>query len=248
MYQPQLSFSSGGVVGVEALLRWQHPQLGAVSPERFIPMAEETGMIVAIGNWVLKQACCQAAAWIAQGLPPVRVAVNLSAKQFRDPGLIKTVQSVLASSGLPAHLLELELTEGMLIENLKGTRATLQSLKEMGVKLAIDDFGTGYSSLSYLKHFPLDRLKIDKSFVQEIADKSGDAASIVEAIIALSHSLKLVVIAEGVERMDQVEFLQLHGCDELQGYYFSRPLPPQQMAELLGKNCQDPAFCLFQYG
>ncbi len=248
VYQPQLSFSSGGVVGVEALLRWQHPQLGAVSPERFIPMAEETGMIVAIGNWVLEQACCQAAAWIAQGLPPVRVAVNLSAKQFRDPGLIKTVQSVLANSGLPAHLLELELTEGMLIENLKGTRATLQALKEMGVKLAIDDFGTGYSSLSYLKHFPLDRLKIDKSFVQEIADQSGDAASIVEAIIALSHSLKLVVIAEGVERMDQVEFLQQHGCDELQGYYFSRPLPPQQMADLLDKSCHDPAFCLFQYG
>lgn len=248
LYQPQVSFSTGSMVGVEALLRWHHPDLGMVSPDRFIPMAEETGMILPIGNWVLEQACLQAAAWIAQGLPPVRVAVNLSAKQFRDPGLARTVQTVLQQTGLPPHLLELELTEGMLIENIKATRSTLQALKSMGVQLAIDDFGTGYSSLSYLKHFPLDRLKIDKSFVQEIADQSGDSAAIVEAIIALSHSLKLTVIAEGVERMDQVEFLKQRGCDELQGYYFSRPLQPESLGELLRKGMYEPDFCLFQYG
>jgi diguanylate cyclase (GGDEF)-like protein len=235
VYQPQISFSTGEMVGVEALLRWKHPSLGMIVPDRFIPLAEETGLIVPIGTWVLKEACFQAAQWINRGLPAMRVAVNLSAKQFRNPGLVATVRTALEQSGLPAHLLELELTEGMLIENIASTHETLKALKAMGVTLAIDDFGTGYSSLSYLKHFPLDRLKIDKSFVLEMAEKSGDSAAIVQAIIALAHSLKLTVIAEGVERQDQVEFLKQHCCDEMQGFFFSRPLTSVALEELLQK-------------
>ncbi len=247
LYQPQVSFTDGAMVGVEALLRWRHPELGMIPPDRFIPMAEETGLIGEIGTWVLEQACSQAADWISRGLPPVRVAVNLSAKQFHDPGLVATVHGILQWTGLPPRLLELELTEGMLIENVSSTRATLQGLKAMGVTLAIDDFGTGYSSLSYLKHFPLDRLKIDKSFVHEIAEQSGDSAAIVRAIIALAHSLKLAVIAEGVERQDQVVFLTGHCCDELQGYYISRPLKAEQLEQLLRKQMQEPEFCLYNY-
>lgn len=247
VYQPQISFLTGEMVGVEALLRWKHPNLGMVAPDRFIPLAEETGLIVSIGTWVLREACFQAAQWISRGLPPMRVAVNLSAKQFRNPGLVTKVRTALEQSGLPAHLLELELTEGMLIENIASTHETLKALKAMGVTLAIDDFGTGYSSLSYLKHFPLDRLKIDKSFVLEMAEKSGDSAAIVQAIIALAHSLKLTVIAEGVERQDQVAFLKQHCCDEMQGFFFSRPLKSEALEELLQKCMQGPDFCLFNY-
>ena len=246
-YQPQVSFKSGGMVGVEALLRWVHPCLGMISPERFVPLAEDTGQIVLIGAWVLQEACRQGAQWIAAGLPPLRMAVNISAKQFREADFAETVRAVLEQTGLPPHLLELELTEGMLIENISQTRTTLQVLKSMGVMLAIDDFGTGYSSLSYLKHFPLDRLKIDKSFVQEIAETSGDAAAIVEAVVAMGHSLKLSVIAEGVEQQDQVEFLHHRKCDELQGYFFSRPLTAEALEELLRKGLNSPDFCLYHY-
>lgn len=246
-YQPQVSFRSGGLIGVEALLRWVHPCLGMVSPDRFIPLAEETGLIVPIGAWVLNEACRQIVAWIGQGLPALRIAVNISPKQFREPAFVETVRTVLQQTGLPPHLLELELTEGMLIENITQTKLTLHALKEMGVTLAIDDFGTGYSSLSYLKHFPIDRLKIDKSFVQEIAEKSGDAAAIVEAVVALGHSLKLTVIAEGVEQQDQVDFLYRRKCDELQGYFFSRPLTPDALAEVLRKGADGFEFCLYQY-
>jgi len=247
VYQPQISFLTGELVGVEALIRWEHPSLGMIAPDRFIPLAEETGLIVPIGTWVLQEACAQAAQWINQGLKPMRVAVNLSAKQFRNPGLVATIRTLLEQSRLPAHLLELELTEGMLIENITSTLETLKALKAMGVTLAIDDFGTGYSSLSYLKHFPLDRLKIDKSFVLEMAEKSGDSAAIVQAIIALAHSLKLTVIAEGVERQDQVEFLKQHCCDEMQGFFFSRPLKAEALEDLLKKCTQGPDFCLFNY-
>jgi diguanylate cyclase (GGDEF)-like protein len=247
LYQPQISFVTGELVGVEALLRWKHPGLGMIFPDRFIPLAEETGLIVPIGTWVLKEACSQAEKWISQGLPAMRVAVNLSAKQFRNPGLVSTVSTILKQSGLPPHLLELELTEGMLIENIASTNDTLKALKAMGVTLAIDDFGTGYSSLSYLRHFPLDRLKIDKSFVLEMAEKSGDSAVIVQAIIALAHSLKLIVIAEGVERPDQVAFLKQHCCDEMQGFFFSRPLTSESLEELLKKYMHEPDFCLYNY-
>jgi len=246
-YQPQVSFETGGLIGVEALLRWIHPKLGMIPPDRFIPLAEDTGLIVPIGTWVLHEACRQAMMWVAQGLPSLRVAVNISAKQFRESDFSDTVKAVLQTTGLAPNLLELELTEGMLIENVTQTKLTLQSLKDMGVTLAIDDFGTGYSSLSYLKHFPLDRLKIDKSFVKEIAEKSGDAAAIVEAVVALGHSLKLTVIAEGVEQQDQVDFLHNRKCDELQGYFFSRPLTPQALEELLRKGVNGPEFCLYRY-
>lgn len=246
-YQPQVSFETGGLIGVEALLRWNHAKRGLISPDRFIPLAEDTGLIVSIGTWVLREACKQAVTWIAQGLPALRMAVNISAKQFREIDFSDTVKAVLQETGLEPSLLELELTEGMLIENVTQTKVTLQSLKEMGVTLAIDDFGTGYSSLSYLKHFPLDRLKIDKSFVQEIAEKSGDAAAIVEAVVALGHSLKLTVIAEGVEQQDQVDFLHSRKCDELQGYFFSRPLTPQALEDLLRKGLDGPEFCLYNY-
>jgi len=246
-YQPQVSFKSGGIVGVEALLRWVHPCLGMISPERFVPLAEDNGLIVPIGAWVLQEACRQGSQWIAEGFPSMRMAVNISAKQFRETDFAETVRAVLQQTGLPPHLLELELTEGMLIENVSQTRTTLQALKSMGVMLAIDDFGTGYSSLSYLKHFPLDRLKIDKSFVQEIAESSGDSAAIVEAVVALGHSLKLSVIAEGVEQQDQVDFLHHRKCDELQGYFFSRPLTAEALHDLLRKGMDSPEFCLYHY-
>jgi diguanylate cyclase (GGDEF)-like protein len=247
VFQPQVSLSSGILLGMEVLLRWQHPELGAIMPDRFIPLAEENGMIVPIGAWVLKAACMQAVAWIRAGYVPLRVAVNISAKQFRDPGLTATVATILHESGLPPRLLELELTEGMLIENIDDTRSILSALKKMGITLAIDDFGTGYSSLSYLKHFPLDRLKIDKSFVSELTEQTGDSAAIVEAIIALGHSLKLTVIAEGVEQAHQVEFLQQRHCDEMQGYYVSRPISSDAFEELLQKEKQGAVFCLFNY-
>lgn len=247
VYQPQISFLSGGLIGVEALLRWKHPTLGMIPPDQFIPMAEDTGLINQIGAWVLETACQQVAGWINKGLPAVRVAVNLSAKQFRDPRLIETISDTLQRSGLPPQLLELELTESMLIENIITTRSKLQALKDMGIKLAIDDFGTGYSSLSYLRHFPIDRLKIDKSFVQDIYEKSGDSAAIVGAIIALSHSLGLSVIAEGVESQDQVLFLLKRSCNELQGFYFSHPLLPKELEELLVCCNNGKDFCLFHY-
>lgn len=246
-FQPQISFEAGRMIGVEALLRWNHPRLGSIPPDRFIPLAEETGLIVPIGTWVMRQACLQGISWQQHGLPPIRMAVNISAKQFREPAFCETVRQVLEETGFPPELLELELTEGMLIENINQTRVTLQSLKEMGVTLAIDDFGTGYSSLSYLKHFPLDRLKIDRSFVQEIAESSGDSAAIVEAVVALGHSLKLTVIAEGVEQQDQVDFLQHRRCDELQGFFFSRPLTPSGVEELLQKDLDGVDFCLYRY-
>jgi len=247
VYQPQISFLSGGLIGVEALLRWNHPTLGMIPPDHFIPLAEDTGLITSIGAWVLETACQQVVSWMNKGLPAVQVAVNLSAKQFRDPNLIETISASLQRSGLPPHLLELELTESMLIENIITTRSKLQLLKDMGIKLAIDDFGTGYSSLSYLRHFPIDRLKIDKSFIQEITEKSDDSAAIVEAIIALSHSLGLSVIAEGVESQDQVMFLLRRSCNELQGYYFSHPLLPESLEELLIRTNNGEDFCLYHY-
>ena len=247
VYQPQINSVTGEIVGVEALLRWNHPILGSVPPSQFIPLAEDTGLILPIGAWVLRTACRQAKQWINQGQPALRVAINLSAKQFRDPELVTLVRDTLRESGLPAHLLELELTEGMLIENLGCTLMTLRSLKSMGVTLAIDDFGTGYSSLSYLRHFPLDRLKIDKSFVQEISEQTGDAAVIIAAIIALAHSLKLCVIAEGVECREQLEFLRHYHCDELQGYYIARPLTPEAFEQLMQKFRNELSYCLLQH-
>jgi diguanylate cyclase (GGDEF)-like protein/PAS domain S-box-containing protein len=232
VYQPKLDLRSGAVSGMEALLRWQHPTLGAVSPARFIGVAEETGLIVAIGRWVLRTACAQNKAWQEAGLAPMRVAVNLSARQFRADGLLGEVRAALEDSGLEARYLELELTESLMMHNVDNVVAVIDKLKELGVALSIDDFGTGYSSLAYLKQFPVDYLKIDQSFTRDMLAEPKVAA-IVRSVIALGHSLGFKVIAEGVETQDQLSYLRQHECDEMQGYHFSRPLAPAAFAALL---------------
>lgn len=234
-YQPQMDADSGSVTGVEALLRWYNPELGEVSPARFIPVAEDSGLIVPIGVWVIEQACQQAQAWRQAGVPDLGMSVNLSALQFRRAGLIETVAGALARSGLPPHLLELELTESILLQDVENTLDTVRQLKALGVRLAIDDFGTGYSSLSYLKRFAVDRLKIDQSFVRDIGTDPDDAA-IVSAIIQLARSLRLGIIAEGVETAEQLAFLHEAGCREVQGYLFSRPLEPAALEAFLRAN------------
>ena len=230
-YQPILDVATRRVHGVEALLRWRHPELGLVPPGDFIPLAEVTGLILAIGPWVLRAACAQARAW--QDLQPgLRMAVNLSARQFQEAGLVGHVTDALADTGLDPHCLQLEITESSAMQNAQTAIQTLRELKALGVGLSIDDFGTGYSSLSYLKRFPIDTLKIDQSFIRDIGTDPDDAA-IASAIIALAHTLKLTVVAEGVETADQLEFLTRHGCDRTQGYFFSRPLAAERCSELL---------------
>ncbi|CAN7704581.1 EAL domain-containing protein [Variovorax paradoxus] len=231
-YQPQLDMESGRVTGVEALIRWQHPERGLVSPAQFIPLAEETGLIVPIGEWVLRTACFQNKAWQDAGLPPFIVSVNVSARQFPERTLIAQVSLALRDSGLEPRLLELELTESLVMEDLDKALQSMKALRAMGVQLSIDDFGTGYSSLSALKRFPIARLKIDQSFVRDIPGDEEDKA-IAKTIIALGHELNLKVIAEGVETEQQLEFLRAHGCDEMQGYLFSRPVPPAELAALV---------------
>lgn len=233
-YQPQVDLSFGQIVGIEALVRWQHPHLGLVSPMKFIPLAEETGLIVSLGEWVLRTACSQNKALQDAGFPPLRIAVNLSASHFRQKDLIKTIAKILEETRLDPNYLELELTESTVMESAETTIAMLRRLKEMGVHLSIDDFGTGYSSLSYLKRFPIDTLKIDRSFVRDITTDLDDA-EIAKLIIAMAHSLKLKVVAEGVETKEQFEFLRSQQCDEMQGYYFSPPLPVEAFFQLLNK-------------
>ncbi len=222
-YQPQMEVASGRMTGVEALLRWRNPELGDVVPARFIPVAEDSGLIVSIGAWVLEEACRQAQLWRQTGWPDLGMSVNLSALQFRRPGLVETVAGALERSGLPPHLLELELTESILLEDVEKNLETVRQLKALGVRLSIDDFGTGYSSLSYLKRFAVDRLKIDRSFVRDINTDPDDAA-IVRAVIQLARSLRLGIIAEGVETEEQLAFLRREGCEQVQGYLYSRPL------------------------
>ena len=229
-YQPQIDTTTGRVAGVEALIRWQHPLRGIVSPETFIPIAEETGMILSIGEFVLKTACRQLAVWRSQGLPPFRVAVNLSMRQFKQKNLPALLTEILARTGIEPHLLELEITESSAMDNPEETILHLRRLREMGVELAIDDFGTGYSSLSYLKLFPVNRLKIDRSFVKDI-DRDSDDAEIAAATIALAHTLGKEVVAEGVETEAQSRFLLSKRCDILQGYFFSHPLPADAVEE-----------------
>lgn len=231
-YQPQLDIRTGKIVAVEALIRWQSPDLGLVPPPDFISLAEETGLIQPIGDWVLSTACLQNKAWQDAGFGPLRVTVNLSSHQFRQRDLLATVTRALKDSGLPPALLELELTESAIMQNVETTNFMLAELKAMGLRLAIDDFGTGYSSLSYLKRFPLDVLKVDRSFVHDITTDPDDAA-ITAAIIAMAHSLNLKVIAEGVETEEQLAFLKAQGCDEIQGFLFSRPLPVEDLTKLL---------------
>ena len=231
-YQPRVHLQSGRVTGVEALVRWQHPELGMVPPGRFIGIAEETGIIVEIGGWVLHEACRQNVQWQKAGLAPMHVAVNVSARQFRHSGFSAEVTAALAASGMDPRYLELEITESLMMDNVDEAVGTLKQLKHAGVTLSIDDFGTGYSSLSYLRHFPLDFLKIDQSFVR---DMLGDAngAAIVRSIIALGHSLNFEIIAEGVETEAQRDYLREHGCDEMQGYFYSKPLPARELDSLL---------------
>jgi EAL domain-containing protein (putative c-di-GMP-specific phosphodiesterase class I) len=225
-----VDIATGNITGAEALLRWRHPELGLVPPDKFIPIAENSGLIIPIGEWVLQTACAQALQWQDEGLPAIPVAVNVSAVQFRQDRFLQVVRKVLDETGLPPQYLELELTEGLLLSNGELTLTVLQELKKMGLKLSIDDFGTGYSSLSYLRHFPVYKLKIDRSFVQAMMVDPEDAA-ITSTIISMAKSLDLKVIAEGVENEEQLFFLQAHNCDELQGYYFSKPLIPNDFAE-----------------
>ena len=231
-YQPQIELRTGRVFSFEALVRWRHPEDGLILPSRFIPVAEETGLIRRLGEWVLRTACLQCLQWQKPGHPPVRVAVNVSGHQFNQPGFIEMLDRVLEETGLDPELLELELTESSLMAGAQETIMTLIDLKVRGMHLAIDDFGTGYSSLSYLKHFPIDRLKIDRSFVRDIVMDLDDRA-IVEAIIAMAHSLGLRVLAEGVETEDELELLKERGCDEVQGFYFAHPLLPEGVKEHL---------------
>ncbi len=231
-YQPKVNIATGRITGCEALVAWNHPGIGHVPPAQFIPVAEESGLIVPIGDWVLRTACAQNRAWLDAGLGPITVAVNLSARQFVGQEVVEWVMDALATTGLPPSMLELELTESLIAEDPDKVAATIRQLKAQGVRFAIDDFGTGYSSLSYLKRFPVDSLKIDQSFVKNVGTEPDDEA-ISLAVISLARSLRLKVVAEGVERAAQLDFLRMHGCDEIQGYLVSRPLAPEDFAKVL---------------
>jgi diguanylate cyclase (GGDEF)-like protein len=229
VYQPQMDIATGKISELEALLRWQHPELGLVPPDKFIRIAESSGLIVPIGEWVLRAACAQARKWQDEGLPAVSMAINVSAVQFRQQGFCELIRRVLRETGLAPHYLELELTESLLLGDADVTLSVLQELKDMGLTLAIDDFGTGYSSFGYLKQFPVSKLKIDRSFVRDVAVNPDDAA-IATAIISMAKSMNLKVIAEGVEDEAQMSFLRAQRCDEIQGYYFSKPLLADECA------------------
>ena len=231
-HQPQVDVRSGRVIGVEALIRWAHPTLGLIPPGSFIPIAEQTGLIVPIGEWVLREACRQNKAWQDAGLPPLTIAVNASARQFKSGGLIQAVVDALQDSGLEAEFLELELTESLIMQDVDLAVSVMRQIQSLGVQLSIDDFGTGYSSLAALKTFPVSRLKIDKSFISDLGS-SRHTGAVAGAVISLARKLDLRVIAEGVETDEQVQFLSENGCHEMQGYRFGRPLPAAQLQELL---------------
>jgi len=233
-YQPKVNLETGEITGVEALIRWQQPDRGLVPPAQFVPVAEDCGLIIPIGRWVMREACRQARAWQVAGLPPMPIAVNVSAVEFRDKGFVEGVRKILSETGLPAQYLELELTEGVLMKDAESAASVLLELKAMGIHLAVDDFGTGYSSLSYLRKFPIDALKIDQSFIHQNSTTPDDS-TIVSAVIAMGRSLKLRVVAEGVETLEQLMFLRALQCDEAQGFYFGRPVPAAQFAESLRK-------------
>jgi diguanylate cyclase (GGDEF)-like protein len=232
-YQPQVEMESRKIVGAEALVRWQHPKFGLLAPAEFIPMAEDTGLILLLGAWVLRTACAQTRWWQQAGIGDLRIAVNVSARQFQDKNLLDTVAQILSDTGLDSSCLELELTESSIMQNAESAIKTLTELREMGVKISIDDFGTGYSSLGYLKRLPIDILKLDRSFVTGATTDPDDAA-LVMAIISLAHNLKLKVIAEGVETEEQVRFLRLLKCDGGQGYLFGKPMPADLFRSLIG--------------
>jgi EAL domain-containing protein (putative c-di-GMP-specific phosphodiesterase class I) len=231
-YQPQVDVRSGAVIGVEALLRWNDREHGIIEPAQFVPLAEETGLILPIGEWVLREACLQARRWLDAGLGPVTMAVNLSARQFRQKNLVQMVSATLSDTGLPAEHLELEITESTMMHRAEEAAAGLRALHETGVQLALDDFGTGYSSLAYLHRFQVHTLKVDQSFVRDIKSDRDDAA-IVSTVITLAKQLKLKALAEGVETREQLAFLRTRGCDSYQGFLFCRPRPAAEITELL---------------
>jgi diguanylate cyclase len=231
-YQPKINLQTGRITGAEALIRWLHPNRGLVPPLQFIPIAEESDLILPIGQWVLKEACRQVQDWIDAGLHATPVAVNVSSLEFRSEGFLESLRAILKDTRLDPRYLELELTESVLMQHAESSVSVLSMLKSIGVRLAVDDFGTGYSSLSYLKRFPIDSLKIDQSFVRDITTDTNDA-TIVSAVISMARSLKQCVIAEGVETEEQIAFLQAHSCDEAQGFYFSKPVIANQFAKLL---------------
>ncbi len=237
-YQPKIDLRTGAITGAEALIRWTHPTRGLIPPSRFIPVAEDCSLILPIGAWVLREACAQAQAWMDAGLPPTTMAVNVSAIEFQQESFLENLFAILAETGLDPRSLQLELTESVLMKRAEFTASALQAVRERGVQVAVDDFGTGYSSLSYLLKFPVDALKIDQLFVRQIG--SGDDTTIVTAVIGMARSLKLRVVAEGVETLEEVDFLRAHECDEAQGYYFSKPVPPQRFAGLLKAGIQKP--------
>jgi diguanylate cyclase (GGDEF)-like protein/PAS domain S-box-containing protein len=239
-YQPKIKLATGEIAGAEALIRWTHPTRGPVSPANFIPVAEDCGLILPIGHWVLREACKQARAWLDAGLPLGTIAVNISSMEFRADNFLESVFATLSETGLDPKSLELELTESVLMKRAESAASVLKTLRAKGVQIAVDDFGTGYSSLSYLRKFPIDALKIDQSFVRQITSAPGDT-TIVTAVISMGRSLKLRVVAEGVETREELEFLQAHQCDEAQGYLFSRPVLPQQFARLLKTGISEAA-------
>jgi EAL domain-containing protein (putative c-di-GMP-specific phosphodiesterase class I) len=234
-YQPQVDISSQRIVGVEALVRWQHPSRGLLLPADFIPMAEESGLIVPLGDWVLRAACAQAKTWQEAGLPAIRVAVNLSARQFQQQDLVEAIGQALKDSDLSPHYLQLEITESVAMHDMDFTIITLGRLREMGVQIAIDDFGSGHSSLNYLKRLPIDDVKIDQSFVRDLAVDPSDAA-IVGSIVAMTHDLKLKVVAEGVETEEQLAFLKKRRCDVVQGFLFSKPMPADALEDMIRRD------------
>ena len=233
-FQPQVETKTGYIVGMEALLRWINPELGDMPPSKFIPVAEDTGLIIPIGEWIIQEACRQARAWQEEGLPMLNLSINLSARQFHKQTIIETISGLLKETGFDPHQLELEITESVIMQDVDENIETLRRLKDLGLRLSIDDFGTGYSSLNYLKRFPIDVLKIDQSFVMDITS-DPENSSVVSAIIALAHSLNLKVIAEGVETAEQLDFLKERGCNEVQGYYFSKPIPGHLVKDLFEK-------------
>ena len=236
-YQIKVDARSGGIAGLEALMRWNHPELGMVPPVRFIPIAEEIGLIVQLGEWVIDTTCRQLRLWREAGLAAVPVAVNLASPSFRQPDLVQRVSASLQKNGVPPGHLCIEATESILMRDADATMATLKALRALGVKLSIDDFGTGYSSLSYLRRFPIDQLKIDRSFVNEVAINSDDAA-IVAAIASLARSLSLEVVAEGIETVEQARLLLQQGCYIMQGYFFAKPVPADEITQRLQEGVQ----------
>jgi EAL domain-containing protein (putative c-di-GMP-specific phosphodiesterase class I) len=237
-YQPQVSADGGKFIGMEALVRWNHPKMGIVPPSEFIPIAEETGLIVPLGEWILRTACAQSKTWQRLGLPALRLSVNLSLRQFQQNNLVETISAALLESGLEAEYLELELTESAIMHDAKQAIDVLRQLRKLGIKISVDDFGSGYSSLSYLKTLPIDVLKIDQTFVRDITVDLNDVA-IVKTIVSLAHNLNLKTIAEGVETAEQAAVLFALGCDEMQGYFFSKPLRATDLEFLLSDQKSD---------